>query len=126
MHIDVDVLAVGHAAYDLSFYSSVFPAENTKVEVQELVECGGGPAANAAYLLSSWGTPTAFAGLIGNDLYGARILDEFGSVGTDVSLVDIREGYSTPLSAIVISGKNGNRTIINRKVPARLRSLWND
>jgi sugar/nucleoside kinase (ribokinase family) len=119
LHIDVDVLAVGHAAYDLSFYSSVFPAENTKVEVQELVECGGGPAANAAYLLSSWGTPTAFAGLIGNDLYGTRILDEFRRVGTDVSLVDIREGYSTPLSAIVISGKNGSRTIINRKVPAR-------
>jgi len=33
------------------------------------------PAANAAYLLASWGMPTAFAGAVGDDDYGRRVVE---------------------------------------------------
>jgi sulfofructose kinase len=114
----VEILCIGHAAFDLSVAVESFPKENSKCETPELRESGGGPAANAAYLLSSWGACCGFAGLVGNDRYGRRIYDEFQGVGTEVSLLECRPGHATPVSIIVINRQNGSRTIVNRKVPA--------
>jgi sugar/nucleoside kinase (ribokinase family) len=115
----VEVLCIGHAAYDLSVFVEGFPAENSKCETQELLESGGGPAANAAYLLSLWGVRCAFAGRVGNDNYGQRIRAEFESVGTDVSLLELGAGLVTPVSFIWINKRNGSRTIVNRKLAAQ-------
>jgi sulfofructose kinase len=119
----VDILCIGHAAFDLSVFVESFPIEDSKCETSELKESGGGPAANAAYLLSSWGARCGFAGLVGNDRYGQRIQEEFQSVGTDVSLMELRPGHATPVSIILINKQTGSRTIVNRKVavaPLRL------
>ena len=48
----MDVLCIGHASWDISFFLDGYPAENSKLEIDAMHECGGGPAANAAYLLS--------------------------------------------------------------------------
>src|SRR5665213_1233633 len=98
----VDVLCIGHAAYDLSVFVDAFPQENSKCETQELLESGGGPAANAAYLLSLWKARCAFAGLVGDDRYGLRIRQEFEEVGTNISLLEMRAGHGTPVSLILI------------------------
>jgi sugar/nucleoside kinase (ribokinase family) len=111
----VDVLCIGHAAYDVSVFVDGYPLENSKSETFESLEACGGPAANAAYLLSSWGLNCAFAGLVGDDLYGHRIRSEFQAVGTDVSLMELRKDHATPLSMILINRQNGSRTIVNRK-----------
>jgi sugar/nucleoside kinase (ribokinase family) len=116
--MSVDVLCVGHAAYDLSVFVEQFPDENSKCETQELLESGGGPAANAAYLLSLWGVRCACAALVGNDIYGQRIREDFQSVGTDVTLLELRAGHVTPVSVIIINKNNGSRTIVNRKISA--------
>jgi sugar/nucleoside kinase (ribokinase family) len=110
-----EVLCIGHAAYDLSLFTRGFPGENTKRETDTMLETGGGPAANAAYLLSLWGIKSAFAGLLGDDHFGRRILAEFAAGGTDVSLVEVRPGHKTPLSIILVNELNGSRTLINRK-----------
>lgn len=110
----IDVLCVGHAAYDINWLVDQYPRENSKCETEDLLEDCGGPAANAAYLLSKWNVPCAFAGLVGDDLYGRRIADAFRSVGTDISRLEIRPDHVTPLSAILVNRRNGSRTIINR------------
>lgn len=113
----INVLCIGHAAFDVSVMANHFPLENSKGETDQILEAGGGPAANAAYLLSSWGIRSGFAGLLGDDHYGRRITEEFQAVGTDLSLVDYRPGYATPLSIIWINRQNGSRTVINRTLP---------
>jgi sulfofructose kinase len=113
----IDILCIGHAPFDLSVFVESFPLEDSKCETQELQESGGGPAANAAYLLSAWGARCGFAGLVGNDGYGQRIQKEFQSVGTDISLLELRPGHATPVSIILINKQNGSRTIVNRKAP---------
>ena len=113
----VDVLCIGHAAYDITIPLDEYPIENKKYSISHTVECGGGPAANAAYLLSKWGIDAAYIGLLGNDVYGKKIIQEFDEVGTDVSLVKLEKKYPTPFSTIIVNVKNGSRTIINRKVP---------
>jgi sulfofructose kinase len=113
--MQIDALCIGHACYDMSMFVDGYPEENSKCETHELFEACGGPAANAAYLLSSWGLRCAFAGLVGDDAYGRRICDDFETVGTDVSLLELREGHATPLSLILINKRSGSRTIVNRK-----------
>src|SRR5580698_6735060 len=110
--MSIDVLCIGHAAYDVSMFVDEFPLENSKRETHTLLEAGGGPAANAAYLLSLWGSSCAFAGLVGDDDYGRRIRKEFEAAGTDVSLLELRSGYQTPLSFILVNRQNGSRTIV--------------
>jgi sulfofructose kinase len=110
-----EVLCVGHASYDISVFVSGYPAENSKAETDLLLEAGGGPAANAAYLLSFWGASCAFAGLVGDDPYGRRAVVELETVGTDVSLIELRAGHLTPVSVITVNRENASRTIVNRK-----------
>lgn len=126
----IDILCIGHAAYDLSFSLDEFPREDQKYAVSDgFSECGGGPAANAAYLLSKWRLASAYAGLVGNDIYGEAALKELDEAKVDLSLVLRPEGFDTPLSGIIINGQNGSRTIINRRndaapVPMPDQSLW--
>jgi sulfofructose kinase len=119
----LDVLCIGHAACDVSLFVDQYPLENSKCETHESLEACGGPAANAAWLLSSWGLRSGFAGLVGDDVYGRRTRDEFIAVGTDVSLLELRPRHATPLSVILIHSQNGSRTIINRKLKGAAFSL---
>lgn len=113
----IDVLCIGHSAYDVTLPLEGFPLENSKYGIKSKIEGGGGPAGNAAYLLSKWGVPTAYIGLLGNDIYGEKILKEFQSVGTDMSMAEIAEDYPTPYSTILVNVENASRTIINSKKP---------
>ena len=112
----IDVLCVGHAAFDTSLFLDGFPEENGKLEVADLLTSGGGPAANAACLLAHWGLATAFAGVVGDDVYGKLVLQDFRTWGVDPSLTESRPGHTTPFSTILVNTRNGSRTIINRKV----------
>ncbi len=114
----VELLAIGHASYDLTLFVDEFPRENSKLETYEMLEHGGGPAANAAYLLARWGVNCGFAGLVGSDSYGQRVCEELGAAGVDLSLTETRAGHATPLSVILVNTRNGSRTIVNRKEKA--------
>lgn len=111
----VSVLAIGQIVYDLTIELDGFPLENGKYEVNESIETGGGPAANAAFLLSKWSVDTFLCGRVGNDIYGAKILSEFHDVNTDTSLVKVLNNYNTSFSTILVNRNNGSRTIMNRK-----------
>lgn len=110
-----EVICCGHAAYDLNFMMDEFPVEDRKYKIDELVQTGGGPAANAASLLAAWGVQTAFAGLLGGDIYGRLILDELTASGVDTQLVQVDSARSTPLSAVIVNTANGSRTLLNRR-----------
>ena len=111
------VLCVGHIAYDLLFPLAEFPPRDTKAMVDESYESGGGPAYNAAATVATWGLRSALAGVVGDDLYGQRALDDFAAIGGDASLVRRDQKVPTPLSVILSVASDGSRTIITRKVP---------
>lgn len=115
--MSVSALCVGHAAWDLCMFVGAYPAENSKTETKLLLESGGGPAANAAWLLGHWGVPTAFAAVVGQDDYGGKAVKELEDAGVDCRLVEQRTGHATPLSFIIINRNTGSRTVVNRKLP---------
>ena len=112
------ILCIGHSAYDITLKVNSYPIENKKIRLQEkIVECGGGPAANSAYLLSKWGVPTSFCGVIGKDYYGEKVKKEFISVGVDLKYLQERDDIYTTCSYIVANLENGSRTILTNKDP---------
>ena len=106
------ILCIGHAAYDITVPLTEYPIENTKNRVPERIECGGGPASNAAYLLAKWNMDTYFAGIVGNDNYGNIIENEFRSVGVNVDYLEKSDELVTTSSFIIANSSNGSRTIL--------------
>lgn len=105
-------LTIGHASYDITFSLDKFPIENTKQRVKKHIDCGGGPASNAGYLLALWGQDVSFQGVVGNDYYGQMIKAEFKAVGLDTTYLELVKDYNTNLSFIMANTTNASRTIL--------------
>jgi sulfofructose kinase len=111
MTVNIDVLCVGQATYDLTFSVSHHPGADEKIVADDLLSCGGGPAANAAVCVSKLGLTSAFAGYLGHDLYGAKHLQELNDFGVNTQLI-MRGNSPTPLSVILVS-PDGKRSLVN-------------
>lgn len=104
------VLCIGHATYDIVIPVEEYPKENTKNRIQASFYCGGGPAANAAYLLGKWGIETFFSGLVGND-YASRVIEkEFRHVNVNLNYFVKDDTYKTTKSYVIVNTKNASRT----------------
>jgi len=115
--MNVDVLCVGHASYDLVFSVDHHPAEDEKISAQGFIGCGGGPAANAAVTVARLGFKASFAGYLGQDIYGENHLQELLDFGVHTDLV-IRGTSPTPLSTVLVK-PDGKRALINYKGETR-------
>jgi len=111
--VTVDVLCLGHACYDLTFSVNKHPESDEKIFAENLVGCGGGPAANAAVAVSRLGLKAAFAGYLGKDLYGEMHLQEFIQHQVNTDLI-VRGDSPTPLSTVIVK-PDGKRALINYK-----------
>ena len=111
------ILCIGHASYDVTIPFEGYPIENTKNRVTEKIECGGGPASNAAYLLGKWAMDTTFVGVLGNDLYGKRIIEEFNKVNVNTRYIELDNNRETTLSFIIVNKDTGSRTILTHRSP---------
>jgi sulfofructose kinase len=114
----LDVLCVGHASHDLVFSVPHHPEADEKIFAEALINCGGGPAANAAVTVARLGFAAAFAGYLGNDLYGDAHLEEFRREGVFTGLI-ARGPSPTPLSAILVK-PDGRRALVNYKGDTRI------
>ncbi len=111
------ILCIGHASYDIIIPFNGYPIENTKNRVVKKLECGGGPASNAAYLLGKWHMKPTFIGVLGNDVYGERIIDEFKEVKVNSKYIELDDEQQTTLSFIMVNEKTGTRTILTYRHP---------
>jgi sulfofructose kinase len=109
--LEIDVLCVGHAAYDLSLGVSRQPGPDEKTVAHSLVECGGGPAANAALTVARLGLRAAFVGYLGRDVWGERHVQEFRQTGVLTDFI-VRGDFPSPLSVILVK-PDGQRTVVN-------------
>jgi sulfofructose kinase len=109
-----DVLCLGASAYDLTFTIPRDLAADEKLAAEVVVACGGGPAANAAVAVSRLGLRAAYAGWVGQDLFGTLQLDELHDAGVDTRWV-IRRPQSTPVSVVLVK-PDGSRSLVNHGV----------
>jgi sulfofructose kinase len=111
--IDVDVLCIGHASYDLVFSVDHHPGPDEKTFADGFIDCGGGPAANAAVMVANLGFKAAFAGYLGDDFFGDKHLKELNDHGVNTRLV-VRGPAPTPISTVLVK-PDGKRALINYK-----------
>ncbi|MCF6172771.1 MAG: carbohydrate kinase family protein, partial [Campylobacteraceae bacterium] len=110
----------GYACYDLVFSVDKHPGSDEKIVANELLQCGGGPAANAAIAVAKLGLKAAFVGYLGNDLYGQMHLQEMHQhhVNTQGVILGLEP---TPLSTVLVK-PDGQRALINYKGDAQALS----
>lgn len=107
------VLCIGHATYDIVITVDSYPKENTKNKAVSDVRCGGGPSANASYLLAKWGIDTYFAGVVGDDYAGNYVEAEFKNIGVKLDYFTKSKDIKTTNSYIIVNTINGSRTIFS-------------
>jgi len=107
----MDVLCVGFANQDLLAGVAGYPPPDTKIDVLDLVEQGGGPAATAAVAVARLGGRAALLAAVGDDERGEVILADLAREGVDVSGCPRCRGASSPLSMVVVDRSAATRTI---------------
>ncbi|MDB4978928.1 MAG: hypothetical protein JWM56_1114 [Candidatus Peribacteria bacterium] len=107
-------LSIGGATFDL-FAQTKFPMKNleigSKIPVKDVIEACGGGAANSSVGLSRLGCQAGFAGIIGSDQWGEKLLKNFQTEHVDTSSATIVDGEITSFS-IIISVSGGDRIIL--------------
>jgi len=106
-------LCIGHSTYDFSCTVDKFPEENSKKRINDVIECGGGPASNAAYLLGKYGVETYVASVVGDDTFGSLIKKELEKVGVHTEYMETAYDRRTSLSFIMVNKEKNTRTSYN-------------
>ena len=106
------ILCVGHLTFDTTVPLTGFPDENEKYHINEKIDCGGGPASNAGYLLKLWGEDVYVAGVVGNDFQGHFVKEEFDRVGINTKYLEMVPNMRTDSSFVIANTSNGSRTIL--------------
>ena len=111
------LLFVGCATLDAIALVQDYPAADSRTVATDFATAGGGPAATAAVAAARAGANTAFAGVLGTDEEGDRIIAGLQAEGVDTSAVIRDPNVKTGASVIVVSKASESRAIVTRPVP---------
>ena len=106
-------LCVGHSKYDITCMIDSYPEENSELNISDISEIGGGPAANAAYVLGKYKVDTYLGSMVGDDTFGSLIRKDLEKVGVHTEYMEIAYEKRTAISLIMLSSKDKSRTIYN-------------
>ena len=105
------LLFVGCATLDSIALVHDYPAADSRTVAEDFATAGGGPAATAAVAAARAGAKVAFAGVLGADEEGDRIIAGLESEGVDTSAVIRDPQVNTGASVIVVSKATESRAI---------------
>ncbi len=104
-------ICIGQCSWDTLALVESSPEPDTKAEASQWVEQGGGPAATACAALARLGVSTAFAGVVGDDADGDRIVESLKSAGVDTSGIVVRKNSRSQSAFIAVERASARRTI---------------
>ncbi len=112
-------LSIGGATYDLFLKLGPDAVKDghisldigKKMRIRSVTESCGGGANNSAVGLARLGCCAAFCGVVGEDQWGQRLLENLKREGVDVSSATVVE-HETSSFSIVLSLGGGERTIL--------------
>jgi len=105
------VTGLGQSALDYLVLVDTYPRVDTKKEVIEWHEQGGGPVATALVALSRLGISCRFHGIIGDDYAGEKIRQSLIEEGIDVTGLIKRDRATSQIAFIVVEKGTARRTI---------------
>lgn len=105
------VVGIGQCSWDYLAVVDQFPMVDTKAEVHEWQEQGGGPVATALVTVARLGMAARFFGVVGDDSCGGKIRTSLAAEGIDVSGLLVRPGAASQTAFIAIERHSAKRTI---------------
>ena len=112
---DTLVTGVGQCSLDYLALVDSYPAVDTKKEVLQWSEQGGGPVATALVTLARLGLRTRFHGIVGEDEAGHKIRRSLLKEGVDVSGLMTRIRGTSQVAFIAVERGTAQRTIFWRR-----------
>ena len=109
------VLCIGHVAFDVTLEMSGYPVENTRNEINNIVENGGGTVANSACLLGKWKAEPYICGVVGYDSNSEKIKKEFNNFKVNMDFLETDYEKKTSVSYIILNPQTKSRTILSKK-----------
>ena len=109
------VTGLGQCSLDYLSLVDVYPQVDTKKEVLEWHEQGGGPVATALVALSRLGVSCRFYGMTGDDEAGGKIRQSLADEGLDVQGLVKRRESASQLAFIAVEKSTAKRTIFWRR-----------
>lgn len=102
---------LGNITTDVSVYKDGFIEEDRRNNFEGFNISPGGPASNAAYLLSKYGNNVDLYGQIGNDINGQIIYQQMQQENLNVKHISVSNNVMTPYSFIINNNLKSSRTI---------------
>jgi len=102
---------IGLGALNIDYLHKVeYILKDGEAVVSESIQSPGGSAANTIYGLAKLGVKTGFAGVIGDDADGKRLLHDFQKIGVDTSQIRVKPQAKTG-SVVCLSDRLGKRSL---------------
>lgn len=113
------IYITGSLNMDLGIEASRIPESGETIAGTNFMASSGGKGANQAVAVSLLGADVRMCGVVGEDAFGATLLDELQNFGVEVSSVRTESQISTGTAIILISEGN-NRIILDKGANAHL------
>lgn len=105
------VVGIGQCSWDYLATVKDFPVVDTKAEVGDWQEQGGGPVATALVTLARLGISSNFHGVIGDDPESSKIRESLQVEGVDTGGLVVRQQAVSQKAFIAIERGSAKRTI---------------
>ena len=106
------IVAIGANVVDTLICVPEFPNEDTKLKADEIIKCGGGPAATGLVAASKLGAECEFIGNLSDDDGGCFLKKDFEKYGVSTDNCTVLCGYGSFLSFVVLSAASKSRTCL--------------
>jgi ribokinase len=113
--LPIQVYGLGQCSLDYLGKIDAYPPPDVKCEFSDMMIQGGGPVATALVALARWGVSCAFAGVLGDDLFGSMIRESLDAEGVDTRGVLVRKGFDSQFAFIAAEPGVSRRTIFWRR-----------
>jgi len=104
-------VGLGQCSWDLIGRLAAYPPCDSKAELTDWLEQGGGPVATALVTLARLGVDSAFLGCVGSDPAGAKIRASLEAEGVDCRGLQVDPAGTSQQAFIAVEGSTGLRTI---------------
>lgn len=116
------IACIGNVTYDFTVLGKGFIKEDGKASYTIANMNTGGPACNAACILSKFGNNVDFYGQIGNDGFGKEVYERLNNEGLKLDYINISDNVMTPFSFVIINTEKATRTINSVRSPQDLKN----
>lgn len=105
------IACIGNVVFDYTASSKNKIVEGVRNNFSDAVYNVGGPASNAASVISKFGTHVDFYGRIGNDMNGRYIYDKMLSENINLNHLVVSNEVMSPFSFVALNTTDSTRTI---------------